>query len=137
MKVKQGFQYTPCYTSHREGCDANSSTGGDGIIAKFQSTHPRRTHLNYAQMERPKLEDYFIHTGFYDLLPMALELAGNLGYEEYDMIEAVCKVSDKFYQYPPTKNRKAWFNKVFEEKLLEARGDILTNGVSMKGWLNK
>jgi len=89
-------------------------------------------HLNYAQMERPKLEDYFIRTGFYDLLPMALESAGNLGYEERDMIEAVCKVCDKFYQYPPTKNRKAWFKKVFEEKLLEARGDILTFEVGVK-----
>jgi|GEM_PF-1479335 len=84
------------------------------------------SHLNYVQIERPKLEDYFIRTGFYDLLSMALELAQNLGYEERDMIEAVCKVCDKFYQYPPTKNRKAWFKKVFEEKLLEARGDILT-----------
>ncbi len=27
------------------------------------------THLNYAPPERPKLEDYFIRTGFYDLLP--------------------------------------------------------------------
>ena len=84
-------------------------------------------HLNYSQSERRKLEDYFISTGFYDLLPMALELAGYLGYEERDMIEAICKVSDKFYQYPPTKNRTGWFKKVFGEKLLEARGDILTS----------
>ena len=94
-------------------------------------------NLDSAQLARPKLEDYFIRTGFYDLLPIALKLAGNLGYEERDMIEAVCKVSDKFYQYPPTKNRTAWFKKVFEEKLLEARGDILYNEVSMKGWQNK
>lgn len=95
------------------------------------------THLNYAQSERRKLEDYFIRTGFYDLLPTALELAGHLGYEEWDMIEAICKVSDKFYQYPPTKNRTAWFKKVFGEKLREARGDILTNGAKVKGCPDK
>ncbi len=89
------------------------------------------THLIYARTER-KLEDYFINTGFYDLLPTALELARYLGYEERDMIEAICKVHDKFYQYPPTKNRMAWFKKVFEEKLLEARGDILTFEVRAK-----
>lgn len=90
------------------------------------------SHLNYVQPEKHKLEDYFIRTGFYDLLPMALELARYLGYEEHDMIEAICKVNDKFYQYPPTKNRTAWFKKVFEEKLLEARGDILTSEVRVK-----
>ena len=87
------------------------------------------TDSNYVQTDRRSLEDYFIKTGFYDLLPKALELAGHLGYEERDMIEAVCKVSDKFYQYPPTKNRTAWFKKVFEEKLHEARGDILASEV--------
>ena len=86
------------------------------------------TNLNKDQPYQRSLEDYFISTGFYDLLPTALECAGNLGYEERDIIEAICKVSDKFYQYPPTKNRTAWFKKVFVEKLLEARGDILTNG---------
>lgn len=70
-------------------------------------------------------EHYFIRTGFYDLLPSALEITENLGYTPEEMIEAVCKVSDKFQQYPPTKNRTAWFKKVFEEKLKEARGDIL------------
>lgn len=85
------------------------------------------THFIYARSEMRKLEDYFISTGFYDLLPIALELARCLGYEERDMIEAICRVNDKFFQYPPTKNRTAWFKKVFEEKLLEARGDILTS----------
>ncbi|MEA4900487.1 hypothetical protein [Desulfitobacterium sp.] len=74
-------------------------------------------------MKRP--EEYFVKTGFYDLLPMALQVAENLGYGPSEMIEAVCKVSDKFHQYPPTKNRTAWFRMVFEEKLKEARGDIL------------
>ena len=77
-------------------------------------------------MNRPGLEDYFINTGFYDLLPMALKLAGTLGYDHLEMIEAICKVYDKFNQYPPTKNRTAWFRQVFEEKLREARADILT-----------
>ena len=85
------------------------------------------TNPNYTQLDRRSLEDYFIATGFYDLLPMALELAGRLGHEECDMIEAIGKVSDKFYQYPPTRNRTAWFKKVFEEKLQEARGDILAH----------
>lgn len=73
-----------------------------------------------------KLEEFFVTTGFYDLLPLALEVAGNLGYDQSEMIETICKVNDKFYQYPTTKNRTAWFKKVFQEKLLEARGDILT-----------
>lgn len=76
-------------------------------------------------MNRPSLEDYFINTGFYDLLPMALKLAGTLGYAHIEMIEAICKVHDKFNQYPPTKNRTAWFRQVFEEKLKEASADIL------------
>ena len=76
-------------------------------------------------MNRPGLRDYFVITGFYDLLPMALKLAGNLGYDHSEMIEAICKVNDKFNQYPPTKNRTAWFRLVFEEKLKESRADIL------------
>lgn len=88
------------------------------------------THINSALPDQRNLDDYFIRTGFYDLLPTALELAGHLGYEERDIVEAICKVSDKFYQYPPTKNRTAWFKKVFVEKLHEARGDILTYEVS-------
>lgn len=77
-------------------------------------------------IERPNLEQYFIQTGFYDLLPLAWQLANDFGYGEREMIEAVCKVKDKFLQYPPRKNRTAWFKTVFEEKLQEARGDILT-----------
>lgn len=72
------------------------------------------------------LEEYFITTGFYDLLPLAVEMAGSLGYDTNEIIEAICKVHDKFSQFPPTKNRTAWFRKVFEEKLREAKGDILT-----------
>ena len=76
-------------------------------------------------MNRPSLEEYFITTGFYDLLPMALQLAQKIGYDRREIIEAICKVSDKFNQYPPTKNRVAWFRLVFEEKLKESRADIL------------
>lgn len=83
-------------------------------------------HSNALQPDKAKPEEFFITTGFYDLLPLALEMAGELGYDQSEMIEAVCKVNDKFCQYPPTKNRTAWFRKVFEENLREARGDILT-----------
>ena len=92
-----------------------------------QFTRVCREQLDYRQ-----LEEYFISTGFYDLLPIAMQLAGNLGYDTGEMIEAICKVDDKFNQYPPTKNRTAWFRKVFEEKLGEARGDILTQRAKMK-----
>lgn len=71
------------------------------------------------------LNEYFLKTGFYDLLPQATQLAEELGYDQSEMMEAICKVSDKYYQYPPTKNRTAWFNRVFDEKLAEARADIL------------
>ncbi|GAB6156794.1 hypothetical protein JCM17380_55540 [Desulfosporosinus burensis] len=71
------------------------------------------------------LEEYFLKTGFYDLLPQALQLADDFGYDQSEMMEAICKVSDKYYQYPPTRNRTAWFKRVFVEKLAEARADIL------------
>lgn len=82
--------------------------------------------------EKQKLEKFFISAGFYDLLPLALEIAERLGYDHTEIVEAICKVNDKFYQYPPTKNRIAWFQKVFEEKLREARGDIFTFRAKMK-----
>lgn len=88
--------------------------------------------LNGDWQEMRKLEEFFIATGFHDLLPLALDIAGSLGYDQTEMIEAICMVNDKFYQYPPTKNRTAWFRKVFEEKLREARGDILTYRTKMK-----
>jgi hypothetical protein len=72
------------------------------------------------------LEEYFIQTNFYDLLPLATQLAEELGYGEQEMTEAICKVYDKFCRYPPTRNRTAWFNMVFKEKLHEARGDLLS-----------
>lgn len=72
-----------------------------------------------------ELEEYFLKTGFYDLLTQALQLADDFNYDQNEMMEAICKVSDKYYQYPPTRNRTAWFKRVFVEKLAEARADIL------------
>jgi len=59
---------------------------------------------------------YFIRTGFYDLLPIATQIAMELDYSREEMVEAVCKVYDKFYRYLPTRNRIAWFGLVFKEK---------------------
>lgn len=72
------------------------------------------------------LEGYFIDTYFYDLLPLAKQLAKENHYTEEEMIEAICKVYDKYYQFPPKSNRIAWFKVVFKEKLREARADILS-----------
>lgn len=77
-----------------------------------------------------KLKDYFITTGFFDLLDRALGMARTLNYTDAEVIEAICKVSDKFNDFPPVRNRVAWFDKVFMEKLAEARADILSHRVS-------
>jgi hypothetical protein len=71
------------------------------------------------------LEDYFIQTGYYDLLPMAVQLSQDFGFNRHEMIEAICKVADKAATFPPQKNRQAWFATVFKEKLAEARAEIL------------
>jgi len=71
------------------------------------------------------LKSYFINTGFIDLLPIAISIARDLNCGFNEMAEAICKVSDKSKQYPPTKNRTAWFKKVFREKLAESMADIL------------
>jgi len=68
---------------------------------------------------------YFNSTGFGDLLPVAVKIARELKYSELEMIEAICRVGDKARRYPPTRNRTAWFARVFKEKLQEARADIL------------
>lgn len=87
---------------------------------------------NVGRSDKANLEEFFITTGFYDLLPLALEVAEKLSYDQTEIIEAICKVHDKFYEYPPTKNRTAWFRKVYEEKLREARGDILAHKASKR-----
>jgi hypothetical protein len=74
--------------------------------------------------ERDSLEYYFVSTGFYDLLPVALNLIRTLGFTHEEAVEAICKVADKARMYPPTKNRAAWFTIVFKEKLYEARAEI-------------
>lgn len=78
------------------------------------------------------LKDYFISTGFLDLLDRALGMARALNYTDVEVMEAICKVSDKFNAFPPVRNRVAWFDKMFEEKLAEARADILAHGVAKK-----
>lgn len=76
-------------------------------------------------LTRRGLKDYFSTTGFIDLLPLALKLADKNGYGKNEIIEAICKVADKHKMYPPQHNRTAWFARVFQEKLDEARADIL------------
>ena len=79
---------------------------------------------------KPKdsLEYYFAHTGFYDLLPVALDLITMLNFNREEAIEAVCKVFDKARVYPPTVNRSAWFAAVFKEKLYESRAEMIAHG---------
>jgi hypothetical protein len=76
--------------------------------------------------DKMDLEHYFICTGFFDLLPLARQIAQKMRFEKNEMIEAICKLADKCREYPPTANRTAWFAKVYREKLLEARADIKT-----------
>jgi len=72
-----------------------------------------------------RLEYYFVSTGFYDLLPLALDLINTMGFSQEEAAEAICKVFDKARVFPPTKNRSAWFMVVFKEKLSESRADIM------------
>lgn len=69
------------------------------------------------------LKIYFIRTGFHDLLPLAIEIAREQKYGRDEITEAICKVFDKYREYPPTRNRTAWFATVYREKLREARAD--------------
>ncbi|MCL6449074.1 MAG: hypothetical protein K6U04_13165 [Armatimonadetes bacterium] len=71
------------------------------------------------------LKDYFLRTGFFDLLPVAVKMAQELNYTKEEMVEAICKVFDKARVYPPTRNRRSWFATVFREKLQEARAEML------------
>lgn len=84
--------------------------------------------------KRASLEHYFVSAGFVDLLPLALEIAGKLEFGKEEMIEAICKVADKCRNYPPVLNRRAWFAKVYREKLFEARAEILA---CKKCWHNR
>jgi hypothetical protein len=70
------------------------------------------------------LEEYFLATGFADLLPLALKMAQRDGYGQEEIIEAICLVADKAKTYPPTRNRVAWFATVFREKLRQARAEM-------------
>jgi len=75
--------------------------------------------------KRDPLGYYFANTGFYDYLPVALDLISTMGFNREEAIEAVCKVFDKAQVYPPTKNRLAWFIVVFKEKLHESRAEMM------------
>jgi len=77
--------------------------------------------------KRYSLEHYFASTGFYDFLPVALDLIRTMGFDRDEAIEAICRVFDKARQYPPTKNRQAWFMVVFKEKLRESRAEIMAH----------
>jgi hypothetical protein len=63
--------------------------------------------------ENLSLEDYIIRTGFYDLLPLSIQIAEKFRFTQEEMVKAICKVYDKFCRYPPTRNRTAWFGLVF------------------------
>lgn len=45
--------------------------------------------------KKNSLEYYFASTGFYDLPPVAESLIRELGFNEEEALEAVCKVADK------------------------------------------
>lgn len=83
-----------------------------------------------AKEKNKMLKDYFISTGFLDLLDRALGMARALNYTDVEVMEAICKVSDKSNAFPPVRNRVAWFDKVFKEKLAEARAEILAHRVA-------
>jgi hypothetical protein len=84
-----------------------------------------KTNLIEIEQHMNNLDAYFISTGFIDMLPTALRIAKEFNSGAIEMAEAICKLSDKFKRYPPTRNRVAWFEKVFREKLGEAMADIL------------
>lgn len=77
------------------------------------------------QFNRQSAEDFFIALGFFDLFPLAMQIAREKGFRQSEIIEAICKVNEKYEQYPPTKSRVGWFKLVFVEKLHEARADIM------------
>jgi hypothetical protein len=62
----------------------------DGTLLKMRSISPGTKQAELS------LEDYFISTGFIDLLPIAHRLANDLNYGVDEIIEATCKVRDKF-----------------------------------------
>ena len=45
--------------------------------------------------------EYFVSTGFIDLLPLARKLTAEGGYDESEMIEAINMTFDKSREYPP------------------------------------
>lgn len=94
-------------------------------MQEFRTTSDKLIYGGIGMYLKKDLEGYFISTGFFDLLPLALKLANQSGYGKDEVIEAICKVADKYKAYPPRSNRTAWFARVFREKMDEARADIL------------
>jgi len=79
--------------------------------------------------------DYFVSTGFLDLLPLARKLVAEGGYAESEMIEAISMTFEKSREYPPLTNRSKWFQVVFVEKLAEARAMLTRHTyVKKQGW---
>jgi len=66
----------------------------------------------------------FTEAGFLDQLPLALEMAAKHGCDEDAARLAVLLVEAKAAEYPPTRNRSAWFRTVYKEKLGEAKATI-------------
>jgi DNA-binding Lrp family transcriptional regulator len=62
-----------------------------GISSYLPETITEKPQITFAG----RLESYFTETGFLDLLPMAADIANQLGYGDAEMIEAVCMVFDK------------------------------------------
>lgn len=92
----------------------------DTVTASAANCPPNSLSLSTAEL-------YFTDTGFLDLLPQAKAIAREFGYDEDDMIEAICMVFDKQRDFPPTANRTSWFTTVFREKIQEAHAKILAH----------
>jgi hypothetical protein len=69
-------------------------------------------------------EEYFANKGYWDLLPLAWDVAGN-GYSEDEMIAALSLLIRKELRFPAIRNRRRWFEVVYREKLEEARTDTV------------
>jgi len=96
-----------------------------GLTDPGNSLHPAEKPTATSQLTFSEgLKSYFTKTGFLDLLPMAADIANQLGYGEPEIIEAVSMVFDKQRTDPPIRNRSAWFATVFKEKLHEGHAII-------------
>lgn len=60
---------------------------------------------------------YFNSSALGDLLPLAVRMAGELKYSKRERVEAIFRSTHKTCPYPPATNLRAWFARVFQEKL--------------------